>query len=76
MKRSIIFYTDEEWNEDFYKGDNWISTGSFPRLYNNKEDIRLMNPKKWYKEKRSKEEFYKCFKRVKVTIEDVPLKGK
>ena len=68
MSKTLIFYSDIEWEEDFYKGNIWNFSSHFPKLYVNKEHIKLLN-KKFFKDcKKKKEQPYKYFKKIKITI--------
>jgi len=70
MKRSLTFYTELEWQDNFLKGNGWTLYSEFPPLYVNKEHAKNNNLKEWYKTK-NKKEFWKTFKKIKITIEDV-----
>jgi len=74
MKKSLTFYTetdsDGEWLHEFGKGDGWTFNTYFPILYVNKEHIKNNNVRD-YRKAKNKEEFFKMFKKIKITMEDL-----
>lgn len=73
MKRSLTFYTEVDWQDNWGKGDGWTFNTYFPPLYVNKEHAKNNNLKEWRKTK-DKDEFWKTFKKIKITIEDIGVR--
>ena len=70
MKKSLTFYTEVDWQDSLGKGDGWTFNTYFPELYVNKEHAKNNNLKEWYKTK-DKKEFWKTFKKIRITFEDI-----
>lgn len=69
MKKSLIFWTEAEWEASFYKGDGWTVRNCIPtRLYANKQHIKDLNKKDW---RENGEKMFKDYRKIRITIEDI-----
>lgn len=68
MRKSITVWTDKDWDEDFYRGDEWHFHSRVPKMYSTKKHVKDLNGGLWRKQGKA---MFNYFRKIRITIEDL-----